>query len=172
MLARRQVPITPKPFQFGVRIEHRQEVVNAVQFGPRHSHYEELLGNADYSLVAHGNNDLFTFCMCAGGYIIPSVSQEGYFATNGMSLSRRDSPFANSGLVVTVPVEHFLGTDVLAGMRLQEHYEKKAFALGGGEYRCPIQGAKDFLARRATTRLPACSYPRGLVLADIGEVVP
>ena len=89
-----------------------------------------------------------------------------------MSLSKRDSPFANSGLVVTVPVEHFLGTDVLAGMRLQQHYEKKAFELGGGDYRCPIQGAKDFLAHRATTRMPACSYPRGLVLADIGAVIP
>ena len=109
MLAERSVPMTPKPFQFGVRIEHRQEVVNAVQFGPRHDHYEELLGNADYSLVAHGGHDLFTFCMCAGGYIIPSVSQDGFFCTNGMSLSRRDSPFANSGLVVTVPVEEFGG---------------------------------------------------------------
>ena len=59
-----------------------------VQYGPRHDQYEELLGNADYSLVAHGGHDLFTFCMCAGGYIIPSVSQEGYFCTNGMSLSR------------------------------------------------------------------------------------
>ena len=71
MLAERGVPMTPKPFQFGVRIEHPQEVVNAVQFGPRHAHYEDLLGNADYSLVAHGGHDLFTFCMCAGGYIIP-----------------------------------------------------------------------------------------------------
>jgi uncharacterized FAD-dependent dehydrogenase len=110
--------------------------------------------------------------MCAGGHIIPSVSEEGYFCTNGMSLSKRDSPFANSGLVVTVPVKQFLGTDVLAGVRLQEHYEKKAFELGRDEYRCPIQGAKDFLAHRPTTGVPVCSYPRGLVLADIGAVVP
>ncbi len=173
MLAERKVPMTQKPFQFGVRIEHRQEVINAVQFGPRHERYEELLGNADYSLVASGKHDLFTFCMCAGGYVIPSVSQEGYFCTNGMSLSRRDSPFANSGLVVTVPVEEFGGTDVLAGMRLQEKYEARAFELGGRtEYRCPIQRAKDFVAGRATQAAPANSYPRGVTPCDLREVLP
>src|SRR5436190_9757755 len=173
MLAERRVPMTPKPFQFGVRIEHRQDVVNAVQFGPRHAHYEELLGNADYSLVAHGGHDLFTFCMCAGGYIIPSVSQEGYFATNGMSLSRRDSPFANSGLVVTVPVEEFEGTDILAGVRLQERYEKKAFELGGRtEYRAPAQRARDFLRGAVTPAVPPCSYPRGVTPCDLREVLP
>jgi uncharacterized FAD-dependent dehydrogenase len=173
MLAARGVPMTPKPFQFGVRIEHRQEVVNAVQFGPRHGHYEELLGNADYSLVAHGKNDLFTFCMCAGGYIIPSVSQEGYFATNGMSLSKRDSPFANSGLVVTVPVEAFEGTDVLAGMRLQEKYEAKAFEIGGRtDYKAPVQRAKDFVASRAASAAPPTSYPRGVTPCDLREVLP
>ena len=143
VLAERRVPMTPKPFQFGVRIEHRQEVVNAVQYGPRHMYYEELLGNADYSLVATGGQDLFTFCMCAGGYIIPSVSQPGFFCTNGMSLSHRDSPFANSGLVATVGVEEFGATDILAGMRLQEKYESRAFELGGrGEYRSPAQRAR------------------------------
>jgi hypothetical protein len=173
MLAKRGVPMTPKPFQFGVRIEHRQEVVNAVQFGPRHEHYEELLGNADYALVAHGAHDLFTFCMCAGGYIIPSVSQEGYFATNGMSLSKRDSPYANSGLVVTVPVEAFEGTDVLAGVRLQEQYEAKAFAIGGRTaYQCPVQWASDFLAGRMARPAPATSYPRGVVACDLREVLP
>lgn len=173
MLARRGVPMTPKPFQFGVRIEHRQEVVNEVQFGPRHEKYEELLGNADYSLVASGAHDLFTFCMCAGGYIIPSVSQEGYFCSNGMSLSDRDSPFANSGLVVTVPVEAFEGTDVLAGMRLQEKYEAKAFELGSGtEYRSPVQRASDFVRGTATTARPECSYPRGVVPTDLRQVLP
>jgi uncharacterized protein len=170
MLVKRGVPIVPKPFQMGVRIEQPQEIVNRIKYGP--ALLEAKLGSADYNLVARGPHDLFTFCMCAGGHIIPSVSEAGYFGTNGMSLSQRDSPFANSGLVVTVPIEQFMGTDVLAGVRLQEHYEKKAFELGRGEYRCPIQGAKDFLAHRPTTSVPACSYPRGLVLADIAEVVP
>ncbi|VTT97338.1 fad dependent oxidoreductase : FAD-dependent dehydrogenase OS=Singulisphaera acidiphila (strain ATCC BAA-1392 / DSM 18658 / VKM B-2454 / MOB10) GN=Sinac_3551 PE=4 SV=1: NAD_binding_8: DAO [Gemmataceae bacterium] len=173
MLAERRVPMAPKPFQFGVRIEHRQDVVNAVQFGPRHEQYEELLGNADYSLVASGKHDLFTFCMCAGGYIIPSVSQDGYFATNGMSLSKRDSPYANSGLVVTVPVEEFGGTDVLAGVRLQEKYEAKAFEIGRGrEYRSPVQGARDFVRGTVSRSAPQSSYPRGVTPYDLREVLP
>jgi uncharacterized FAD-dependent dehydrogenase len=173
MLATRKVPMSPKAFQFGVRIEHHQEVVNRVQFGPRYSQYEELLGNADYSLVASGNHDLFTFCMCAGGYIIPSVSQEGFFCTNGMSLSKRDSPFANSGLVVTVPVESFEGADVLAGMRLQERYETKAFEIGGRrDYKAPAQRAVDYLSGRVSANIPSNSYPRGVISCDLREVLP
>jgi uncharacterized FAD-dependent dehydrogenase len=111
--------------------------------------------------------------MCAGGYIIPSVSQEGYFATNGMSLSKRDSAFANSGLVVTVPVEDFEGTDVLAGMRLQEKYEAKAFEIGArGAYKCPAQRARDFVARHTSKSVPETSYPRGVAPCDLREVLP
>jgi len=173
MLAQRRVPMSPKPFQFGVRIEHRQDVVNAVQYGPRHEHYEQILGNADYSLVAHGGHDLFTFCMCAGGHIIPSVSQDGFFCTNGMSLSKRDSPFANSGLVVTLPVEEFGGSDVLAGLRLQEKYEARAFEIGGrGDYKSPAQRAEDFVRSTPSTTAPDCSYPRGLSPCDLREVLP
>ena len=174
MLAARGVPMAAKPFQFGVRVEHPQAVVNEAQFGPRHARYEEVLGNADYSLVARGKHDLFTFCMCAGGHVIPSVSEEGYFCTNGMSLSKRDSPYANSGLVVTVPVSAFEGTDVLAGVRLQQRYERKAFALGGSGYRAPVQRARDFLAGRGAGGGAAVtsSYPRGVVACDLREVLP
>jgi uncharacterized protein len=170
MLRRRGVPMVPKAFQFGVRVEHQQETVNRVQYGSRR--LEEILGSADYALVAHGKHDLFSFCMCAGGYIIPSVSSAGYFCTNGMSLSHRDSPFANSGLVVTIPPEDFGSTDLFAGIHLQERFEQKAFELGRGEYRCPVQLATDFLARRQTRQVPACSYARGLVLANLADVLP
>jgi uncharacterized FAD-dependent dehydrogenase len=170
MLLRRGVPMVHKPFQMGVRIEQPQDVVNRVQYGP--APLEEKLGAADYSLVARGPPDLFTFCMCAGGQVIPSVSGPGFFCTNGMSLSQRGSPFANSGLVVTVPPEHFGGTDVLAGVRLQQLYERQAYELSGGDYRCPIQLAADFLADRRTRSLPASSYTRGLVLAEIAALVP
>jgi uncharacterized protein len=172
MLARRRVPMSPKPFQFGVRIEHQQSVINEVQYGWKHQHYSNELGNADYALVAKGSHDLFTFCMCAGGYIIPSVSDEGYFCTNGMSLSKRDSPFANSGLVVTVPVEHFEGTDVLAGMRLQQKYERIAYELGRGGYGAPAQRATDFVRGQRTTALPKTSYPRQTIAADLRDVLP
>ncbi len=172
MLVRRRVPMSAKAFQFGVRVEHPQSVVNEVQYGPRYGQYEQQLGNADYSLVASGKNDLFTFCMCAGGSVIPSVSQVGYFCTNGMSLSKRDSEYANSGLVVTVPVSEFGGSDVLAGVRLQEKYEKRAYELGGGSYSAPVQRAGDFLKGRASRGKPPSSYPRETFSADLREVLP
>jgi uncharacterized FAD-dependent dehydrogenase len=172
MLEHRGVPLERKAFQFGVRVEHPQALVNRVQYGA--ALLEGKLGNADYTLVARGpgGRDLFTFCMCAGGYIIPSVSLEGYFCTNGMSLSKRDSYYANSGLVVTVGPEHFEGGDVLAGVRLQVRYERRAFEVGGGDYCCPVQTARDYLAGRVTARPPATSYPRGVVSADLRELLP
>src|SRR5207244_1264000 len=91
---------------------------------------------------------------------------------NGMSLSRRNSPFANSGLMVTLEPEDFGGSDELAGIELQAVYERKAFAAGRGDYLCPIQTADDFLAQRLRSSLPSCSYARGIVLADIADLVP
>ena len=170
MLHNRGVPLVQKPFQMGLRVEHSQETVNRVQFGP--VHHEELLGNADYTILAHGSADVFSFCMCAGGYIIPSVSREGYFCTNGMSLSRRDSPFANSGLVVTLPVSEFGSQDLLAGIAVQEHFEKLAYEMGGGDYRCPVQLAIDFLSGKRTSTMPRCSYPRKLVGTDLHSLLP
>jgi uncharacterized FAD-dependent dehydrogenase len=174
MLAQRGVALAAKPFQFGLRIEHPQEVINAIQYGPRHSYYLSRLGNADYALhVSDGSRQLFTFCMCAGGYIIPSVSAAGYFCTNGMSLSRRDSPYANSGLVTTIPPSAFEGRGPLAGVWLQQRYEARAYQLGGGAaYHCPAQRGRDFLAQRRSARLPSSSYPRGLASAELREVLP
>jgi len=181
MLRRRGVPMTPKPFQMGVRVEQPQETVNRVQYGP--NKLETRLGAADYTLIARGASkgrqphDLFTFCMCAGGNVIPSVAGPGFFCTNGMSLSLRDTAFANSGLMITVRPEDFGGDDLFAGIRLQEAYERKAFEIGRGSYFCPIQRADDFLAQRALGAhkaegmLPS-SYSRGLVEADIAELVP
>jgi len=170
MLHRRSVPMVQKPFQMGVRIEQPQEMVNRIQYGA--ARLEEYLGAADYSLIARGRHNLFTFCMCAGGHIIPSVSESGYFSTNGMSLSRRDSPFANSGLMVTLEPTEFGSSDVLAGVHLQSVYERKAYEIGRGEYLCPIQTVPDFLAQRRSRELPPCSYSRGLVAASIAELVP
>jgi uncharacterized FAD-dependent dehydrogenase len=170
MLVRRSVPMVQKPFQLGVRIEQPQEIVNRVQYGTKH--WEDSLGAADYALIARGRHDLFTFCMCAGGYVMPSVSEPGHFCTNGMSLSGHDSPFANSGLVVTLPTEQFGSGDVLAGVRLQQRYERRAYELGRSEYLCPLQRAPDFLAGRPTHGKPASSYRRGTVTALVAEVVP
>jgi len=170
MLRRRDIPLAVKPFQMGLRIEQRQEVVNRAIYGS--ARLEDKLGAADYSLVARGKLNVFTFCMCAGGHIIPSVSADGYFSTNGMSLSGRDSPYANSGLMVTVQPTQFGGTDVLAGVRLQEIYERRAFEMGQGAYLCPIQLAADFLNGRPSRELPPCSYRHGAVLAEVARLIP
>src|SRR4029077_15752048 len=96
-----------------------------------------------------------------------------YFCTNGMRLSKRDSPFANSGLVVTGPVEEFGGPDVLAGVRFQEKYESRAFEIGGrGAYRSPAQRATYFVAGRGSSGVPQTSYPRGATPCDLREVLP
>lgn len=170
MLLARGLPLEPKAFQLGVRIEQPQEIVNRVTYGS--TRLEQVMGAADYTLVARGPHDLFTFCMCAGGQIIPSVSEEGYFCTNGMSLSKRASPYANSGLVVTIPVDAFPGRDPFAGIRLQQLHERQAYELSQAEYRCPIQRASDYLARRLTRGTPACSYPRGLVNTQLADLLP
>lgn len=171
MLHRRGVPLEQKPFQFGVRIEQPQEVVNRAQYGP--SPLENLLGAADYSVIGHGSRDVFSFCMCAGGQVIPSVSEPGYFSTNGMSLSKRNSPWANSGMMVTLGPEDFGSPHVLAGMWLQRHYEKKAYETGGrDQYLCPIQRAEDFLrGRRSRGELPT-SYQRGVTPTDLNLLLP
>ncbi len=170
MLLRRGVAMVQKPFQIGVRIEHPQALVNRVQYGD--ALLENRLGAADYTLVAHGPHDLFSFCMCAGGQVIPSISEPGFFSTNGMSLSRRDSPFANSGFMMTLEPRHFGSDDVLAGVEIQRRFEARAYAVGRGEYRCPIQHAADYLAGRTSTSLPPSSYRRGLVAADVAELLP
>jgi uncharacterized FAD-dependent dehydrogenase len=170
MLVRRGVPMTQKPFQMGVRVEHSQETVNRVQYG--RTRLEEKLGAASYEVVARGPTNVFSFCMCAGGYIMPSVSEPGAFCTNGMSLSKHDSPYANSGLVVTLEPRHFGGSDVLAGVRLQQRYERRAFDAGRHDYRCPIQRADDYLADRRTVGVPANSYPRGAIAHPLADLVP
>jgi len=173
MLLERGVPIEQKPFQLGVRIEGPQLAANRFKYGS--NLLENILGPADYGMAVRGRStgrDLFTFCMCAGGYIMPSVSAPEYFCTNGMSLSSHDSPYANSGLVVTLETSEFPGTDPLAGMRMQEMIEKRAVELGGGDYACPGQRALDFVAGKTSTSLPSCSYPRRMFSADLREVLP
>jgi uncharacterized protein len=172
MLHQRGVPMEHKAFQIGVRIEHPQGNTNRHCYGPRK--LEEKLGSASYSVVQKTNSglDVFSFCMCAGGYVMPSVSEPEAFCTNGMSLSKRDSPYANSGLVVTLGSEHFGSTHPLAGMHLQRHYEGLAYQLSRDRYACPIQWGKDFLEwRKSEGKLPS-SYPRETLATDIGSVLP
>jgi uncharacterized FAD-dependent dehydrogenase len=170
MLLARGVPMVPKPFQLGVRVEHPQEIVNRIKYGP--TPLEQKLGAADYALVVRGKRELFTFCMCAGGFNMPSISEAGAFCTNGMSFSKHDSPFANSGLVITIHPAEFGSKDVLAGMHLQQEYEARAFVMGRRDYLCPIQRARDFLQGKPLADVPPNSYMRGSVAGAIAELVP
>lgn len=166
------VPMEQKAFQLGLRIEQPQENVNRHKYGK--PEYLKLLGAADYSMVANGQRDLYTFCMCAGGIVMPSVSEPDRFCTNGMSNSRHDSSFANSGLMITLEPEQFGGDHPLAGMELQRQYESIAFRLGRGDYFCPLQSAEDFVNNRNTEpsrKLPS-SYQRGTIIARLDDVLP
>ncbi|QDU96065.1 NAD(P)/FAD-dependent oxidoreductase [Lignipirellula cremea] len=172
MLHRLGVPMERKAFQLGLRIEQPQEQVNRHKY--RRDIYEPILGAADYTLSCRGERDLFTFCMCAGGMVIPSVSEPGMFCTNGMSNSRHDTPFANSGVMVTLEPGEFGSDHPLAGVHLQRQFEAAAFELARGTYQAPIQRASDFLASRApdpAERLES-SYPRGVTPAALDSVLP
>jgi uncharacterized FAD-dependent dehydrogenase len=111
--------------------------------------------------------------MCAGGYVMPSVSEPGYFCTNGMSESRHDSPFANSGLVVTVDPRESGGAHPLAGVHFQQRYERMAYLAGGRSYASPIQWVRDFLAARPSRGKLPSSYCRGATHAtDLNGLLP
>jgi len=171
MLLRRGVPIEAKAFQLGVRIEQPQEQVNVARHGAYSDH--PALGAADYNLnVRAGSRDLFTFCMCAGGYVMGSVSEPGYFCTNGMSESRHDSPYANSGLVVTIRPEDTGSRHPLAGVHFQQRAERLSYLAGGRSYAAPIQWARDFLGERPSRGKLPSSYPRGTVPSDLGMILP
>jgi uncharacterized FAD-dependent dehydrogenase len=170
-LLRRRVPLEAKPFQLGVRIEQPQAQVNFARYGPAADN--PVLGAADYALnVRVGDRELFTFCMCAGGYVMPSASEPGYFCTNGMSESRHDSPFANSGLVVTITPEETGSRHPLAGVHFQQAAERRAYLAGGRKYAAPIQWARDFLSGRPSRGKLPTSYPRGAVPMDLGAILP
>lgn len=172
MLHSLQIPMQAKPFQLGLRIEQPQEQVNRHKYG--RSRYLGILGAADYTLVARGQPDLFTFCMCAGGSIIPSISEPEMFCTNGMSNSRHDTPYANSGLVVTLDARELGGDHPLAGIEVQRRFEAAAFELAGRNYYSPIQRAGDFVDGRAPAggdRLQ-CSYRRGTRPLALDQVLP
>ena len=172
MLHRVGVPMERKAFQLGLRIEQRQAQVNRHKYGAKP--YEQILGAADYSLVARGQRDVFTFCMCAGGVVIPSVSEPGMFCTNGMSNSRHDTQFANSGVMVTLEPDEFGSSHPLAGIEIQRQFEAAAFELSRGSYFAPIQQASDFLLGRSPGSSDSyeSSYPRGVVAANLNAVLP
>jgi uncharacterized FAD-dependent dehydrogenase len=162
-----------KAIAVGVRIEHPQPLIDRIQYGAAAGHPK--LPPAFYELTAgDGGRGVYSFCMCPGGWIVPAATEPDGVVVNGMSLSRRDSPFANAGLVVSVSAEDFgpAGDGPLAGVEFQRRLERAAFRAGGGHFRAPAQRLGDFLAGRRGSALGATSYRPGIAAADLGEVLP
>ncbi len=167
------IAVVRKPIAVGVRIEHPQRLIDEIQYGDAAGHPN--LPPAFYELTAGApERGVYSFCMCPGGWIVPASTEPEGVVVNGMSLSRRDSPFANAGLVVSVGVDDFgpLGAGPLAGVGFQRDIERAAFRAGGGRFRAPAQRLGDFLAGRASDSLGASSYRPGLTPADLSAVLP
>lgn len=165
------VHIEQKPFSIGARIEHPQSLINHSQFGPYANH--PALGAAEYKQAVHLKNGrgVYTFCMCPGGVVVASASEEGGVVTNGMSNFARNGKNSNSGLLVGVSPADFGDIHPLAGMYLQRKLERRAFELGGKTYAAPVQRVEDFIARRASTRWGDVTptYQRGVVPCDLSS---
>ena len=172
MLAR-HVQLEAKSFALGVRVEHPQPLIDGIQYGKSAGH--PRLPPAAYRLVANvAERGVFSFCMCPGGFIVPAATEPGGLVLNGMSLSKRGSPYANSGLVVSVELEDLERSGFpgpLGAMALQRRLEERAFVAGGGNLRAPATRVTDFLEKRGSSTLPATSYVPGVIGSDVAEVL-
>ena len=170
MLLENGIPMEPKPFSMGVRIEHKQSMVNAAQYGLENV----ALPPADYKLVRHLENEtVYTFCMCPGGYVVAAASEEGRVVTNGMSYADRDGENANAALLVTLNPADFPYDGVLGGVQWQREIEEKAFR-ASGSYRAPAQLVGDFLERRTSIGPGSVqpTYRPGVAWCDLHDVLP
>lgn len=178
LLHRKKALIEAKPFALGVRVEHPQQLIDSIQYhcddrGP-------YLPASAYSLayqVRHQGVErgVFSFCMCPGGFIVPSATSPGEVVVNGMSPSRRNSQFANSGIVVAVELDdlpEYREYGPLAALQFQADIEKKACAVAGGTQAAPAQRLIDFVKGKGSSSLPETSYQPGLVATEMREVLP
>ena len=171
MLHEMDIPMEPKPFSMGVRIEQKQTTVDMAQYGK----VDPVLPPADYKLVKHLDHEtVYTFCMCPGGYVVAAASEEDRVVTNGMSYADRDGENANAALLVTLNPVDFPGEGPLAGMHWQRQIEEAAFEAGGRNYHAPAQTVGDFLAGR-TSEGPGTvqpTYRPGVTWCDLHQVLP
>ncbi len=179
LLHSKNILIEAKPFALGVRVEHPQILIDQIQYhctGDRGPY----LPASSYALVHQASIDgqdrgVFSFCMCPGGFIVPAATAPGEVVVNGMSPSRRDSKFANSGIVVAVDENDFreyAHHGALAGMIFQSAIEQKACAIAGGTQLAPAQRLVDFVDKRISSSLPETSYQPGLASVEMREVLP
>ncbi len=174
LLDKKGITIEAKPFALGVRIEHPQSIIDEVQYNRKER--GDKLPAASYSLACQvEERGVFSFCMCPGGLVVPAATAPGEIVVNGMSLSRRDSPYANAGTVVAVEKEDLAPYDdhgVFAGMAFQQAVEQKMFSFGDGSQRGPAQRLTDFVQGDLSTDLAASSYIPGLYPAPLHELLP
>lgn len=174
-----RVQVEAKPFALGFRAEHPQALINAIQYGEKVASHPRL-PPADYKLAENLSvggevRGVYSFCMCPGGLVVPTPTEEGLLCTNGMSNSRRNSKYANAGLVVSVSVDDFARagfTGPLAGLDFQVQQEARAFELGGGRFFAPAQAIPDYLAHRKGRAPKGTSYRPGLAHTDLHQVFP
>jgi uncharacterized FAD-dependent dehydrogenase len=165
------VRLEAKAFAMGVRIEHPQPLIDRIQYGRAAGHIKLPAAAYRLAFTPDDGRGAFSFCMCPGGWIVPAATEPDGLVVNGMSLSRRDSPYANSGLVVGVALSDLPGDDPLRGVHVQRALEQAAALAGGGMLRAPATRATDFVARRASSTVPATSYEPGLTATDVGSVL-
>jgi uncharacterized FAD-dependent dehydrogenase len=179
LLNTKNILIEAKPFALGVRVEHPQVLIDQIQY---HCEQDrgEFLPASSYALVHQAEvqnvqRGVFSFCMCPGGFIVPSATAPGEVVVNGMSPSRRDSKFANSGIVVAVDqpdFKEFAAHGPLAAMHFQQTIEQKACNLAGGTQAAPAQRLMDFLNKKVSPTLLETSYQPGLTSVDMRDVLP
>ena len=171
MLKENGIKMEKKNFSVGVRIEHKQALINEAQYG---KNPKLKLPPAEYKLVYHDEKtgrSCYTFCMCPGGEVIASSSEEGTIVTNGMSGFARDKENANSALLVNVTPDDFKGESPLEGMYFQKEIEQKAFEIGGKNYHAPCQRLSSFL-NKETIETVNPTYMPGITETDISGIFP
>lgn len=174
LLHRHHIAIEAKPFALGVRVEHAQSLIDDIQY--KQKQRGDILPAASYSLVCQvGGRGVFSFCMCPGGLIVPAATTPGEIVVNGMSMSRRDSPFANSGMVTAVEAEDlqpWAEHGVFAALAFQGDVERRMFEAGDGSQKGPALRLPDFIAGKLSADLPPTSYIPGLYPAPLYELLP
>jgi uncharacterized FAD-dependent dehydrogenase len=169
-----QIALEMKSFAMGVRVEHPQELIDRIQYhgNPRGAY----LPAASYALVKQvDGRGVYSFCMCPGGFIVPSATSQEEVVVNGMSPSLRNSPYANSGIVVEIRHEYlnrYSRFEELAGLEFQRELEKRAWEQGGRTQKAPAQRLNDFLNRKESGSLPAASYLPGVTSSSMHEWIP
>jgi len=174
LLHHKKILIENKPFALGVRIEHPQKLIDNIQY--HCSIREDFLPPASYSLVEQiKGKGVFSFCMCPGGIIAPASTDNNELVVNGWSPSKRNNPYANSGIVASVDEKDISGFQkygALSGMYFQQSVEQKTFEAGGGKFVAPAQRMVDFVENKISSTLPACSYLPGIQSSSLKNVLP